>query len=276
MGIKTSDSDFVKQVITEGRKLIKIPQEKLAVAWSKIFAQSLLKVAKKLSVEIELNPHSDCFWIRIKAAKCYTEEASDNMDIIGFDYHYFADEKEFSLFTSVGCRHSWYNQYLFPKLRGCPDFIRKIEKIYAPCYFDRMIRFNRISEFIYAYIKDYDLLADYLNDVCRDGIYSKRATPDECIRKLNSLGVTSGDAIDKLNNSSRDYFNVLEYLNIVTAPPINCNLFLAEDPATIAEFEAQIERHIKGMILIDLIYQFFKATSKADEAKLKNKIDQFN
>ena len=83
--------------------------------------------------------------------------------------------------------------------------------------------------------------------------------------------MTEGDALDKLHKSTRDHFNVLEYFNIVTEPHINCELFLAEDPATIAEFEAQIERNIKGMLLIDKIYQFFKANSASEKAKRKFK-----
>ena len=277
MGIKTSDPDFVNRVVVKGKELIKIPQEERAVKWSSIFARSILKVANKLGVEIELKVKGDCFWIYIinvnenLYASAYTEESAKNMAIIGFDYHHFVDDEYFWLLTSVGCNNSYYNQLLFPNLCKCPDLIRQIEATYQPCHFERHIRFNRISAFIYAYIKEYSSLKNYLDDVCKGGIYFPEMTPDECIGKLNTLGVTEklnsrgepdkNDPINKLRNSNRDFFNVLEYLWIVTEPPINCELFLAEDPGTIAEFEAQIERHIKGMILIDSIYRRFKKTS---------------
>ena len=297
MSITTSEANFVERVTLEGRTLMitvtgRESDDRFA-KWCRIFADSILKVAKKLGIEVELYVHNDCFWIRIKASSrynyteegnenlqtigTYTEESSNNMDIIGFDYHHFVEngDEYFWLFTSVGCRKCWYNKYLFPKLRGELDFIRQIEKIFAPCHFDRMIRFNKIAAFIFAYIKEYKSLQDYLNEVCHDGIYFPSMTPDECIEKLNGLGVTEGYAIDKLETTRRREFNVLEYFNIVTEPHINCELFLAEDPATIAEFEAQIERNIKGMLLIDKIYQFFKAVSTSEKAKLRNQILNF-
>ena len=91
MGIKTSDPDFVNRVVVKGKELIKIPQEERAVKWSSIFARSILKVANKLGVEIELKVKNDCFWIYIISknlyASAYTEESGKNMAIIGFDYH---------------------------------------------------------------------------------------------------------------------------------------------------------------------------------------------
>ena len=297
MSITTSEADFVQRVTQEGLALMtKVPRRESDdrfAKWCRIFADSILKIAKKLGIEVELYVHNDCFWIRIKASNIYnyteegnenlqtgtyTEESSNNMDIIGFDYHHFVEngDEYFRLFTSVGCRKCRYNQYLFPKLRKDPDFIRQIEKICAPCHFDRCIRFNKIAAFIFAYIKEYKSLKDYLVDVCRDGIYFPSMTPDdECIEKLNKLGVTEGYAIDKLETAGHREFNVLEYFNIVTEPPIDCELFLEEDPKTITDFEWQIERHLKGMLLIDKTYQFFKANSKSEKAKLRNQILNF-
>lgn len=295
MSITTSEANFVERVTLEGRtimtKVTDRDDDRFA-KWCRTFADSILKVAKKLGIEVELYVHNDCFWIRIKASReynyteygnenlqtiGYTEESSNNMDIIGFDYHHFVEngDEYFRLFTSVGCRRSWYNQYLFPKLRGEPDFIRQIEKVCAPCHFDRMIRFNKIAAFIFVYIEEYKSLQDYLNDVCHDGIYFPSMTPDECIEKLKKLGVTEGYAIDKLETTRRREFNVLEYFNIVTEPPINCESFLAEDPATITDFENQIERHLKVMLLIDKTYQFFKANSTYEKAKVRKQILQF-
>ena len=80
-------------------------------------------------------------------------------------------------------------------------------------------------------------------------------TPVDCMTKLNSLGMTSGDAIDKLKRYRYKDYNWLEHLNIVTEPPIKCELFLAKGPATLAEFERQLAQHIIGMILLDLIFR---------------------
>ena len=257
--LKTPSKSFVSQVVNAGSRA------NMPVNWCKIFAQSLLKVAEKLGVTLKVVVHDHCLWIAIEASEDYSEASSDNLctgpssanlDIVGFDYS--EDLKEFSLITAVGYRNYWYNQKLFPALRGNDAFIRKIEDNYKPCYFDRQIRFNKFRCTFYSYVKTYSSLKDYLDDVCRDGIYRSRMTPDGCRRKLNNLGVTKGDAIDKLRDYQHEDYNVLEYLHIVTEPPINCAFFLAEDPATIADFEAQIERHIKGMLIIDEAWRYFR------------------
>ena len=258
--MQTSNVGFVKQVSSAGSRA------NIPVAWCETFAQSLLKVAKKLGVTLKVIVHDGCLWIAIEASENYSEASSDNLctepssrnlDIVGFDYH--EDMAEFSLITAVGYRNYWYNLNLFPKLRNRLDFIQQIEDIYKPCHFDRQIRFNKLRCTFYSYVKTYDSLKSYLDDVCRDGIYRRPMTPAECRRKLNALDVTNGDAITKLRDYRHKDYNVLEYLHIVTEPPIDCKLFLAKDPATIADFEAQIERHIKGMLAIDQAWQYFQS-----------------
>lgn len=167
----------------------------------------------------------------------------------------------------VGARNAYYNQRLFPKLNN-PKNIQAIVDNYSPCDFEPKVRFNKISKFIWASIKpsetcggSFDDLKEILDIFCQDGIYFPSMTKKQCIDKLNQLGqdfhVKDYGAINwginELNSSRRNDYNVLEYLNIFTKPPINCKKFLAEDPTTMAEFERQLEQHIIGMILIDLI-----------------------
>lgn len=143
---------------------------------------------------------------------------------------------------------------MYPKLND-PALIKMVEDIYRPCCFRRLIRIKKAAMILYETIHDYTSLADCLKDALKSGIWFPCMTPADCIKKLNSLGVTSGDAIDKLRRFKFKDYNWLEHLNIVTEPPIKCELFLAKDPATLAKFEKQLAQHIVGMILLDLIYR---------------------
>ena len=268
MALSTEDKNFVNTSIAEGTKLMSSVHYDLAVDWCRIFANSILKVSRKIGVVIRLIPKNDCFWISIEPSYNYLGESSDNLPLIGYDFHYFIDDEEFQLFTSVGARNAFYNQRLFPKLNNSKN-ISAIVDNYSDCVFEPKVRFNKIHSFIWTNIKNYDEHGGSFNDLkelldifCKDGIYFPSMTKDQCIDKLDQLGqdfhvkdygcINWG--IDELNGSRRNEYNVLEYFNIIT-PSINCKKFLAEDPATIAEFERQLEQHIIGMILIDLIYR---------------------
>lgn len=248
-------------VITEERIIMSIYNKTLAAAaqtsiptvWCKIFAQSLLNVENRLGITLDVVPREDkCLWIKILSSGTYTADSEQNLDIVGFDYH--EDLEEIFLITVVGFRNYWYNVKLYKKLLANPKFIAAIENAYKNCLFERQIRFNKFKATFYQTITRYDTLGDYLAAV-GNAIYFSVLPPADCIKNLAALGVTEGDAIDKLNNYHHDDYNWLEYLHIVSKTPINCKLFLNQDPATIAEFERQIEQYLNGMILIDDIYK---------------------
>ena len=223
-------------------------QTSIPTVWCKIFAQSLLNVENRLKITLDVVPREDkCLWIRILPSGTYSAASSENLDIVGFDYH--EDLEEIFLITVVGFRNYWYNRALYNKLRAYPKFFADIENAYKNCCFERQIRLNKFKATFYATIKRYDTLGDYLAAV-GNNIYFPSLTPRNCIARLNGLGVTEGDAINKLRRSHREDYNWLEYLHIVSKTPINCKLFLKQDPATIAEFERQIEQYLRGMILI--------------------------
>ena len=240
---RTSSNNFVKETVKVGTQ-VSIP-----AIWCKIFARSLLKIAKKLGIIVEVVPHDGCLWIVIVSAPYFSDASHANLDIVGFDYH--PELESFSLITVVGFRNCWYNKKLYPKLNSNSKAIATIENHYATCHFDRQVRFNKIRETFYQYIRSYDTLTDYLRDVIKYGIYFSSRTPKQCIAELNKFGVTEGKTIDKLNNTSRESYNWLEYLHISSNTRINSQLFLVEDTATIAEFERQLEVHLTGMLLID-------------------------
>lgn len=226
-------------------------QTSIPTVWCETFAESLLKVQERLGIIIDVVPRGNCIWITILPSGTYSGESSANLDIVGFDYYEYWEE--FFLITVVGFRNYWYNAFLYKKLLANPNFIADIENHYSDCRFDRQVRFNKCSATFYATITSYDKLGDYLTDV-GNNIYFPSLTPRDCITKLNGFGVTEGDAIDKLKRYRFANYNWLEYLHIVSKTPINCELFLKKDSATIAEFERQIEQHLRGMILIDNIF----------------------
>ena len=166
-----------------------------------------------------------------------------------------------SRFRYVHCyrrKNSWFNKYLLPKLKKDPKWVKIIEKImkkiFPEFHIARGIRFNKASNTFYASIKDHNTFGDYIDDIRADKIYDPCMTPAECIRKLNALGVTDGDAISKLKSYRYPDYNVLEYVTIVAKSLIKCELFLKRDPATLAEFERQLLILIILMILLDLIF----------------------
>ena len=233
------------------------PKTNMPVEWCQIFANCVQNVANRLGVELEARPggRGHCIFITPKILG-YSGNSITNLNFAGFDYG-TAWEKPghaFDMFTAVGVNNYWYNQRQFPKLDDSA-LIKMLEDIYRPCRFRRMIRIKKAAMMLCETIHDYTSLADCVKDALASGIWFPYMTPAACIKKLNSLGVTNGDVIDKLRRYRFKDYNWLEYLHIVTEPPIDCKLFLAKDPATLAEFERQMAQHIVGMILLDLIYR---------------------
>jgi len=233
------------------------PKTNMPVEWCQIFANCVQRVADRLGVELEARPggRKRCIFITPKTFGD-SKDSITNLNFAGFDYGtaWKQPGHAFEMYTVVGVNNYWYNQRQFPKLDD-PYLIKMLEDIYRPCCFRRLIRINKAAMSFFVKIKDYTSLADCVKDARKSGIWFPRMTPTDCIKKLNSLGVTSGDAIDKLRRFKFKDYNWLEHLNIVTAVPIDCKLFLAKDPATLAAFERQMAQHIVGMILLDLIYR---------------------
>ncbi|MBQ3337851.1 MAG: hypothetical protein IJG80_10655 [Selenomonadaceae bacterium] len=231
----------------------------IPVFWVQIFAECVQRVADRLGVELDTRSggRGHCIFITPQSFG-YSADSITNLNFAGFDYAraWKQPGHAFDMYTVIGVNNNWYNRRLFPKLND-PNLIKIVEDIYRPCCFRRLIRINKAANTFYAFIKDYDCksLADCLRDALASGIWFSYMTPVDCMTKLNSLGMTSGDAIDKLKRYRYKDYNWLEHLNIVTEPPIKCELFLAKDPATLAEFERQLAQHIIGMILLDLIFR---------------------
>lgn len=237
-------------------------QTKVPVEWCRIFADAVQRVENRLGVPLDADRggKNHCIFIFPKSLS-YSKESIRNLNFAGFDYCGAWEQPghAFDMSVVVGVKNDWYNTRLFKKLKENPTLIDIIEdfiKKFCPKFrLSRQIRFNKIAMTFYAWIKDYTSLANYINDVNASGIYFPRMTPNQSITKLNSLGVTSGDAIDKLKKYQYKEYNWLEYLTIVANSPIDCKLFLKEDPDTIAEFERQLLLLIILIILIDLIFR---------------------
>ena len=248
------------------------PKTNMPVEWCQIFANCVQRVADRLGVELEARPggRGHCIFITPKTLG-YSGNSITNLNFAGFDYGtaWKQPGHAFEMYTVVGVNNYWYNQRQFPKLDD-PYLIKMLEDIYRPCCFRRLIRINKAAMSFFVKIKDYTSLADCVKDARKSGIWFPRMTPTDCIKKLNSLGVTSGDAIDKLRGFKFKDYNWLEHLNIVTSVPIDCKLFLAKDPATLAAFERQMAQHIVGMILLDLIYREYRRVA----LKIKALIDK--
>lgn len=232
-------------------------QTNIRVSWVQIFAECVQNVADRLGVELDARPggKGHCIFITPKTLG-NSKDSITNLNFAGFDYARAWEQPghAFEMYTVVGVKNYWYNQRMYPKLNNSA-LIKMVEDIYRPCFFSRLIRINKAAMTFQATIHDYMSLADCVQDALKSGIWFSCMTPADCIKKLNSLGVTSGDAIDRLRRYKFKDYNWLEYLSIVTKPPIDCKLFLARDPATLAEFERQMAQHIVGMILLDLIYR---------------------
>ena len=240
-----------------------LPETDMPVVWGQIFAECVQRVADRLDVELDARSggRGHCIFITPKTF-ANSKDAITNLNFAGFDYARAWEQPghAFDMYTVVGVNNYGYNGRLFPKLDDS-ELIAIVEDIYRPCCFRRLIRINKAANTFYAFIKDYKSLADCVKDARASGIWFPSMTPDDCIKKLNSLGVTDeGDernktAIWRLRNYKYKNYNWLEHLNIVTEQPIKCKLFLAKDPVTLAEFERQMAQHIIGIILLDLIYR---------------------
>lgn len=85
MAISTADKNFIDTSIDEGTKLMPSVHHNLAVDWCRIFANSILKVARKIGVVIWLTPKGDCFWISIEPSYNYSGESINNLAIVEYD-----------------------------------------------------------------------------------------------------------------------------------------------------------------------------------------------
>ncbi len=230
--------------------------------YCRIFSEHVLKVANKLGFEPEAFLfRENCIFVLIPPGTRYNfktfsgkycYDSYQNLNINGFDY--LPEMTEFALNTEIGYRNNFYNRKLFPKLDNLEqqNDPLAISKHYTNCTFNRKIRFNKIMANIYANVASYNTLADYLKVILADGIYHSSVTGQYCIGKLLAWGFPANESVSSLT-PYREY-NWLEYLKITT-PLIDIKLFLAEDSATMAELERQIEQHFIGMFLLDYIYQ---------------------
>ena len=188
----------------------------------------------------------------VKISGVYSEASSNNLNINGFDYE--TGMTEFYLNTEIGYRNNWYNINLFPKLlkleqNNAPS---AVSKHHTNCTFKRKICCNKIQKNVYAEVASYNKLIDYLKVVMASGVYHNPVTGAECKQKFQSLGYPIDAYIDSLKDWVK--YNWLEYLKITT-PPIDIELFLAEDSAAMKNFEQQIYQHFIGMFLLDYIWQ---------------------
>lgn len=248
----------------------RVPVMNFNLTFTKIFAQTVKRVEDRLGVPLTVkiaNMHN-CIFIN---PKNISEESSLNLNLASLDWEPdWADnpDAQFDMATVVGATRHWYNPRLFTLINS--EHIKIIEDIYRPFYLKRNVRLNKMAATLYAHIKNYDSLSDYLRDASESGIHFPSMTPEECIKKLAGLGVTSGYPVDKLRTWRFKNYNWLEYLEIVTKPPISCRLFVNQDPATLAEYERQLAQAIIGMVALDLIY-----TQDSDiDAKVKNLVDK--
>lgn len=258
----------------------------LPTAWVQAYSAAVLRVAAKLGVkaEAERNSKHDCLFIRVKPSSQYDitldtsnnvkisgyfhEDSNRNTNSTGFDWHNLVDEngimvEYITVNTEIGVKNGWYNEKLFPKLydheiRGSRY---ALSKHYAADYtFDHKIRINRIQTNIYAFIEWYPIsqLANVLKNIISDRIYINYITPTDAIAKLQSLGIQySSDKENPINRLRRyryDYYNWLNQLAIIS-PKVSLEGILNGDPATMKQFEEYIATTIKGILLIDWIYQ---------------------
>ena len=235
-------------------------QTKFPTIWCQIFAEAVQRVENRLGVPLDASVGGKDHCIFVFPKSLVSKESVTNLNFAGFDYWHAWEQPShaFDMCIVIGVKNSWFNTYLLPKLKKNPELVKIIEdimkKICPEFYIDRMIRFNKMANTFSAWIKDYDTFGDYIDDIRADEIYNPCMTPAECLRKLNGLGVTEGDAIDKLKRYRYSDYNVLEYVKIVANSSIECGLFLKRDPATLTEFERQLLILIILMILLDLIF----------------------
>ena len=221
-------------------------QTKFPAIWCQIFAEAVQRVEDRLGIPLDASVGGKDHCIFIFPKSLVSKASVTNLNFAGFDYwHAWAKpDHAFDMYIVIGVKNSWFNKYLLPKLKKDPKWVKIIEKIMKKIcpefHIARGIRFNKASNTFYASIKDHNTFGDYIDDIRADKIYDPCMTPAECIRKLNALGVTDGDAISKLKSYRYPDYNVLEYVTIVAKSLIKCELFLKRDPATLAEFERQL------------------------------------
>ena len=227
--------------------------------WCGIFAKELLKVADKLKITLEVGTeYNEKLSISVVSA--------ENFITILFRNEYGLT---FNLVSVVGFRDGSRNQIFFSgllfnselveliakDLLKCPvdniKSVSKIEKCYSPCRFYRHVRLNKFNINFCRFVSRYESLEEYLKAIGDDGIYFNELTPEECIARLNKLGIKYSLTIDNLRRYKVENYDWTEYLHIMTEPGFNYELFLAGDCPTLMEFEKQLSQHINGIILID-------------------------
>lgn len=254
----------------------------LPTDWVKAYSNAVLRVAAKLGVKAtaEYNNKHDCLFIRVEPSSWYniTLDTSDNVKIsgyfhehsnwnsnsTGFDYHNLFDAygkmvDYITVNTEIAVKNGWYAESIFPKIYDYE--IRHsnyaLSKHYEGFTFNHKIRINRIQTNIYTDIGNYPIsqLGNILKAIIASRIYIDYITPKDAIAKLQALGVEySSDSINKLQRYRYSYYNWLNQISVIS-PPVSLKGIINGDFATMQKFEEYIEITIKGILLIDWIYQ---------------------
>ena len=125
----------------------------------------------------------------------------------------------FTISTEVGVDSAKVNCCLLPFLKNNKEMVLQLETQYQNCYYGRRVRLNNKSKSVYPWIKDFNTLSDYLNELSTDKIAISQLPKEECIDKLKKLGVerdkSNNERLVKINKWKWKTWHWLEYLRII-------------------------------------------------------------
>ncbi len=187
--------------------------------------------------------------------RIYVKRNKDVEEIKEFNLYFDFDKTNGSFYisTEVGVDRAFINRRLLPFLKANNNMVLQLESHYENCIYSRNIRLNNINSLVYFWIKGFDTLENYLNEINTAKIAVSKRPKEDCINELQNLVAKTDYNLKRIEKVSRGKYKTwhwLEYLRIIEEFKIE--EFCGEDAvnrlnSTLTDC---INRHCEGIIML--------------------------
>lgn len=177
--------------------------------------------------------------------------------INGFEYinlyfDFWNSSGKLTISTEIGVNRAWVNRCLLPFLKANRNKVLQLASQYKDDYYSRHVRLNNKSKSVYFWIKNFDTLENYLNEVNTDKIAVPQLPKEACISELKNLNVPpDDDKLKSLSHWSWKTWHWLEYLRIIET--IEINEYCGEDAVKQLNIDltSSINRQCEGIRMLN-------------------------
>ena len=176
----------------------------------------------------------------------------NGIEYLNLYFDFWNSSGTLTISTEIGVNRAWVNRCLLPFLKANRNKVLQLASQYKDDYYSRHVRLNNKSKSVYFWIKNFDTLENYLNEVNTNKIAVPQLPKEACISELENLNVPPND--DKLKSIrywSWKTWHWLEYLRIIET--IKINEYCGEDAVKQLnnDLTISINRQCEGIIMLN-------------------------